>query len=65
MNRGQVTVQFNGNDVTAMYRVEKGIITVFDGLYEKSTQLGNSPPETIARQLFIQILSSYPRTETK
>lgn len=46
---GRVTLERNGKTYTATYRVEKRMITVSTAFGRKSTQLGSSPPEILAR----------------
>ena len=47
----ELTVEVNGKTYNGHYRVEKGVITVSTLYSSKSTQLGNSPAELIARIL--------------
>ncbi len=53
MNRrgeGEVSVEHNGKTYTGTWRTEKGLVTVTSfELGSQTTQIGGSPPESIAR----------------
>lgn len=57
-NEGTITVNHNGKDYSATYRIEKGVITVRTVYGSKSTQLGSSPPESLARMLLSEMIQS-------
>ena len=48
---GTVTVEHQGKPYTASWRVEKGVITVSTDSGSQSFQLGDSPPESLARMM--------------
>lgn len=56
-SEGTVTVNRNDKTYTARYRVEKGLISVSTVNGNKTTQLGSSPPETIARLLLGEMIN--------
>jgi len=54
----RVTIKIGNQEHSAPYSVERGIVTVRHPLYgSRSTQVGGSPPETIARMLLREIVS--------
>jgi hypothetical protein len=44
-----VSIEWEGKKYAGSYYVEKGMITVSGSWGQKSTQVGNSPPELLAR----------------
>jgi hypothetical protein len=42
LNRESITVERNGKKYTGSFKVEKGFITVYAGLAQKTTQVGGS-----------------------
>jgi thiamine phosphate synthase YjbQ (UPF0047 family) len=54
--RGTVTITEGRIDYVAEYVVEKGMITVAVAHGSKSTQLGDSDPEVLARTLLRQFI---------
>ncbi len=57
-NRGTVTVAHEGKSYTASWHVEKGVITVSTASGRKSTQLGDSPPESLARMMLREAINA-------
>lgn len=55
--QGTVTVECSGNTYKATYRIEKGMIIVSTGRGSKTTQLGSSPPETLARIILGEMIN--------
>ena len=55
-----VAIEKDGKTVAGKYRVEGGIITVTydaEGGAAKSTQVGNTPPDSLARALLAELFS--------
>ncbi len=57
-NRGTVTVAHQGKTYMATWHVEKGVITVSTASGRKSTQLGDSPPESLARMMLREAINA-------
>ncbi|MNG13164.1 hypothetical protein D3C84_968250 [compost metagenome] len=53
---GVVEVDFEGKTYSINYSVEKGLITVSTKLLSKTTQVGGSPPEALARIMAGELL---------
>ena len=53
---GSVEIKRGDEVHTGWYDVESGMITVTYRLAEKTTQLGGSPPETLARLLLSEMI---------
>ena len=56
----KVEIEKGGKTYAGMYRVEGGIITVTydgDGGGAKSTQVGNTPPQSLARVLLAELVT--------
>ncbi|MEG3804950.1 hypothetical protein DBT46_003790, partial [Aerococcus mictus] len=54
-------IEHDGQFYRFTFEVKAGIVTVIGALGRKSTQLGNTPPETIARMLAGEILREADR----
>ena len=50
-----ISYEIGDRRVHGLYRVEHGIITVIHDGREKATQVGDMPPETLARQLLREL----------
>lgn len=58
-NRKEASVEVDGKQYTSGYFVKGKVITV-EGIYGvKSTQLGGSPAETLARMLLRELVGKY------
>ena len=57
-NEGRVTVERDGKQYSAAYTIEKGLITVRTVYARKSTQLGSTPPEVLAKQLLGEMIDA-------
>lgn len=55
--QGTITVERGAKTYKATYRIEKGMITVSSGHGSKTTQLGSSPPETLARMILGEMIN--------
>ena len=53
----EISVEFNGKTHSGKYSVDRGVITVHYMMRHMTTQLGGSPPESVARVLLIELLS--------
>lgn len=51
----EIEIQFESRTVKGSYYVESGIVTVSTWADRKSTQVGGSPPEIIARRLLREL----------
>ena len=58
LNEGRVTVERNGKQYSAGYIVEKGLITVRTVYGRKSTQLGSSSPEILAKLILGEMIEA-------
>ncbi|MGG2019002.1 hypothetical protein AB1J88_03060 [Pseudomonas sp. S8] len=54
--RETLEVEFQGKTYKASYSVDKRMVTVWAATLSKSTQVGGSPPETIARIIAKELL---------
>jgi hypothetical protein len=59
--REVIEIDFGGKTHRITYAVSKGLITVWSGFDSKSTQLGNSPPEVLARMMGKELLQDATR----
>lgn len=57
-NEGRVTVERNGKQYSAAYTLEKGVITVRTVYARKSTQLGSSSPEVLAKLILSEMIDA-------
>ncbi len=48
-NAKEISIELNGKKFTGRYIVKNHIITVISGFGERSTQVGGSSPENLAR----------------
>ena len=54
---GNIEIEVNGEKYAATFEVSRGIVTVnYDGR-KNSTQVGGSPPESIARILLSELIN--------
>ena len=54
---GTVQVEFEGKIYSVSYKVERGLIHVSTAFGSKDTQVGNSPPESLARLMGRELLA--------
>jgi len=54
-NEGEVSVEVEGETITAHYTVDRGLVKVSWGMGSKTTQVGSSEPESIARLLLREL----------
>lgn len=54
--REELHVDFDGQTYKVAYSVDRGLITVWAAANSKSTQIGGSPPEGIARIIGKELL---------
>jgi hypothetical protein len=52
----EVSIEYKGKTYNATYTVEKGIITVSTLYGKKATQVGGSPPESLARIMIRELV---------
>ena len=57
-DRGTVTVEHEGKPYTASWRVENDMMIVSTADCTKSTQLGDLPPESLARLMLSEIIDA-------
>lgn len=57
-DKGTVTVEHEGKPYTAWWRVEADVITVSNANCTKSTQLGDSPPKSLARMMLNEMITA-------
>ena len=50
------TVNFKGKEYSGDYQIADGIVTVFHDGKSKSTQVGGSQPEMLARLLLLEMV---------
>ena len=55
--RAKISVELDGKTYTGSYNVKRGVVTVSTLKGHKSTQVGGSPPEVIARMLLRELVS--------
>ena len=56
IHKEKVSVQRNGTEYSGCYHVESNTIVVSANFRTMSTQLGSSPPETLARRLLCEMI---------
>jgi hypothetical protein len=57
LNEGTVTVERAGRTYSGTWRVERGLITVTTAHGQKTTQLGDSPAEVLARIMLGELVN--------
>ncbi|HWI05560.1 MAG TPA: hypothetical protein VNT52_17270 [Acidimicrobiales bacterium] len=58
MSRSEITVEIDGQTFSGSYEVARGIITVSTAYGRKSTQVGSTPPDTLARILLRELVQA-------
>ncbi len=56
MEHGIISIALDGTTYPATYEVKGGIITVRTDIGTKSTSVGNTPPEIVARMLLRELI---------
>ena len=60
--RHEITIPFKGGVVTGYYVVQGEVITVSDASgHSKTTQVGHTPAESLARVMLAEIATQYRR----
>jgi hypothetical protein len=54
-NSHTVEIEFGGRTVSGFYRVKRGLISVSTSQGSKATQVGGSPPESLARVMLREL----------
>jgi hypothetical protein len=60
---GTVSIEREGNKYTGEYSVSKGMLTVTAANGSKTTQLGGSPPEVLARTMLGELFQEGKATD--
>lgn len=53
----RIEMQYNGNTYSAEYTIEGGMITVSGNGGSKTTQVGGTPEDTLARMLLRELIN--------
>ena len=54
-----VTTEYKGEQIAGRYLVDKGTVVVFYAGLRKATQVGDSPPESLARISLGELAAEY------
>jgi hypothetical protein len=57
----RISIEFDGKTYAATYTVERDIVTVHTAFDQKSTQVGGSPPETLAMTMLREMAQAARR----
>jgi hypothetical protein len=56
MARATISVIIEGTTYPAMYELKRGVVTVMADIGTKSTLMGSSPPDVVARMLLRELI---------
>jgi hypothetical protein len=55
-NAKEIIIELSGNKFTGRYIIKNRMVTVTSGFGQKSTQVGNSDPKSLARMLLTELI---------